>query len=234
MSKVYTNHPFVATAPVEEGQLGGAMRDISEALSNIEWRLIGENTVGMADVGYLGLDGFTGETSSQDSYSSGTGWWILSEVHGSTETSPKSTFYPIDIPSTGWNSLYDMDFNLTSTVITIPPGVGVASGGFCIDSELRTSAATPHPSNQPYTNRDLWWEFGVFANGIKIGQSPRLFAGRHSVYIPYTFFTGAELTTITVQMACYIGQQMFLGSTAIEREPLAIHSVRAHCRATSF
>jgi len=61
-----------------------------------------------------------------------------------------------------------------------------------------------------------------------------MFAGRHSVYIPFTFFTGAELTTITVQMACYIGQQMFLGSTAIEREPLAIHSVETYIRCTSF
>ncbi len=232
--KPYTFHPFIANAPVDETQLGGAMRDISEALSNIEWRLIGENTVGQTDVGFLGLDGFVGETADQDSYSSGTGWWIYSEVHGSSETVPKSTFYPIDIPSTGWNSLYNMDSALTSSKITIPPGVGIAAGGFCIDSELRTSAATPCPTDQPYSNRDLWWEFGVFANGIKIGQSPRLFAGRHSVYIPYMFFTGAELTTITVQMACYIGQQQFLGATAREREPLAIHSIEAHTRCTSY
>lgn len=232
--KVYTDHPFVAGAPVTEKQLGGAMRDISEALSNIEWRLIEEDAVGMADIGYLAEDGFVGATADQDSFKSGTGWWIFSEVNGATETTPKSTFYPIDIPSTGWNSLYDMDFNLTSAVITIPPGVGVASGGVTVDSELRTSAATPSPSNQPYPNRDLWWEFGVFANGVKVGQSPRMFAGRHSVYIPFMFFTGAELTTITVQMACYVGQQQFLGSTAIEREPLAIHSIQTYARCTSY
>ena len=80
--KVYTDHPFVAGAPVTEKQLGGAMRDISEALSNIEWRLIEEDGVGMADIGYLSEDGFVGATADQDSFKSGTGWWIFSEVNG--------------------------------------------------------------------------------------------------------------------------------------------------------
>lgn len=235
MSKPYTFAPFIEGAPVIQEQLSANHRELSEAVYDVEWRQLNENVVGIAEIGSLGSSTFKEETAAQSVYEAATSWIVWDTDQGSSNTTPIANIYPADYPATGWVEVASLNTNFKAATITIPAFAGVACGGFCVDSEIRTSAATPvTTTDQPYPNRDLYWEFAVFANGVKVAQGPRHYAGRHSHYIPFQFFTPAESVEITLQVSIYFGQQQFLNATAIQREPFSLYGIISHARVTRF
>lgn len=226
--KLTTMHPILEGAPVIQEELQGNITDIASALSNIDGRLIPAESIGLTELGTLGLTTFPNEPFGQTTTTSGLTTWVQNSTLTSVTHTPKITILPESVYSAGWNRILDLNNTYGPySYVVLPSTPGRIVGSATIDSELRCSVAYPYiNADLPYTNRDLWWEFAVFANGTEVGRSPRLSAGRHTVTVPFITFSGAEEVTLDIRLRAYFGKQMAKATTARNREPLAIHSMQ--------
>jgi len=233
--KITNLHPILEGMPVIQEELQGNITDIASALCNIDGRLIPEGSVGLAEVGELEPINFVNEPLYQSTSASGFTTWAERGATTTQTHTPRFTVLPESIYTAGWNKLSDLDNTYgTRSSIVLPSTPGRIIGAATIDSELRCSVAVPYiNADLPYTNRDLWWEFAVFANGSEIGRSPRLSAGRHTVTIPFCTFSGAEQVTIDLRVRAYFGKQMAKATTSRNREPLALHNFQVWANITS-
>jgi len=235
--KLITMHPIIEGAPVIADEIQGNISDITSALCAIDGRLLPPSSVGLTELGTFQITHFDSEPYGQVTTSSGlTTWAVMNSLTSVTDHVLKMKVLPDSTYSAGWNKLSDLDFTYGPfSTITIPSNPGRIVGGATIDSELRCSVGYPYTpiGDLPYSNRDLWWEFGVFADGTEVGRSPRLTAGRHSITIPFVLFSGAEEVVIDIRVRVYFGKQMAEDTTARNREPLALWNFQVWANSSS-
>lgn len=233
--KLTEQHPFITGAPVVAEELQGAIVDITSALTNVESRQLPASSVGLAELGSLEFYTFQNIQPLQTLVRSGLNTWSYRQWLGSGTQPADIKILPGGVYVSGWNQIYNLDTTEGAySWLVMPSTPGRIVGAATIDSELRCSVATPAVAvDRPYTNVDLYWEFGIFANGSEIARSPKLRAGRHSITIPFVTFSGAEEVTIDIRVRIYFGKQMSMVTTARNIEPFAIHNIHLWANATS-
>ena len=227
--KLIEQHPIITGAPVVAEELQSAIIDVASALTNVESRQLPPSCVGLTELG--GFDEYTFQNIAyqQRLVRSGLNTWSFRQYLGA-----HIEVLPEDVYVSGWNQIYNLDtIEGEYSYLVMPSTPGRIVGAATIDSELRCSVADPDIAvDRPYTNVDLYWEFAVFANGSEIARSPKLYAGRHSITIPFVTFSGAEEVTIDIRAHIYFGKQMSLVTTDRNREPFAIHNMHLWANAT--
>lgn len=226
MSKLTNNFPIIAGAPVTTTDIQGNITSIARAIGNLESRQLKADCVGVTELGDFDTYDFTAEPGNQVTVKSPLNTWVERHYYQSAKTTANIKLLPDGTYSPGWNNISIANSNYGSyDYLVMPPTPGRVFGAATIDSELRYSIAFPYsPAHHPYANDDLYWEFGVFANGTEVGRSPRLLAGRHSITVPFSLFSGPETITLQLKFRVHFGRQQGQDSTARNVEPLVIHN----------
>jgi hypothetical protein len=234
--KNITRSPLLSGAPVVFEDLKQSISDLVDGLNDVKYRQLPENCVDEDNLTLAEEITFEDEWVYQDTtrgpYNTIIGTKQFPPLFPAG--APEGLLSPSDSSNPGWNDLFNitgLNEGYRAYLISKP---GIAVGHACIDSELRCSVADGYEDyNTHYTNGDLWVQYAVTANNQIIATSPRLFAGRHSITIPFATFTGAETIEFAIKFRVYFGQIKFLESTEHNREPLAVYQTDLFIRQTS-
>ena len=231
--KNITRFPFLAGAPTDYESIKGAHNQLADSLLDIKHRQLPKQLVDAGNLGKLEAIDFASEDANQNT-ARGPLTTVASnwDFPGSFPGAPLDTLLPDDQFSPGWNDLNLVGTGITGDRLVLPSKPGILTGFACVDSELRCSVSATWPTNDPYPNKDLWWQIGVFANGQLISSSTQLQAGRHSIVLPFATFVGSELTEIQVRVRIYFGQLQYEGATSRNAEPFAVYSSSVFARTT--
>jgi hypothetical protein len=224
--KQITMHPILPSSPLTAEDLNGNIFDARNSLSDIDHLQLPAGCITPAK--FQPLDDVSRVALAQDEYQSAINhWYVL--AHSPLSTPGNLITAPI---GNAWTPLATLGGDLDiGSELFVRGEQGVLQGYWQIDSEQRI-AATETATSKSYANPELWWEFAIFANDAMIAKGPRLYAGRHTLKIPFVAFTGPDDLFVNIRIRANRGTQRVPESTASSLPPLVIHDFKCLARTT--